>query len=540
MKKLTAILLLSASVLPAWSVTADYSSIIPRPASIELAASGKNASFQLTSKTRIVVPANDVAMMRNARFLAEYLEQITGKKLKIVTSSHKGSAINLAINPSIGNREGYKLTVGEKSIDIQGSTPAGVFYGIQTLRKSLPIPKSKKEEVAFPQVCISDAPRFAYRGAHLDCSRHFFTADSVKQYIDILALHNINKFHWHLSDDQGWRIEIKSRPRLAEIGSQRSGTQIGRNVKEFDSIPYGGFYTQEQLRDIVRYAADRNISIIPEIDMPGHMLGALAAYPEMGCQGKKYEVWKRWGVSKDVLCAGNDSVYSLVRDVLREVCDIFPSEYIHVGGDECPKDRWKKCPKCQAKIASLGLQTDSISSAEAKLQSYFMKQASDYLATRGRKTIGWDEIMEGGLAPGTLIMSWRGEKGGIKAAQLGHDVIMTPNTHLYFDFYQVENPVNEPLAANWSRPITLEKVYNYEPIPATFTPEQAAHILGLQANVWCEYIPNMRQVQYMALPRFAALSEVQWSSAPKDYADFLRRLPALQAHYTLAGYNHRR
>lgn len=352
----------------------------------------------------------------------------------------------------------------------------------------------------------------------------------------MLALHNMNRFHWHLTDDQGWRIEMKSLPELAKIGSKRAGTVIGNNTGEYDNIPYGGYYTQDEVKEIIKYASDRHITIIPEIDLPGHMQAALAAYPELGCTGGPYEVWQRWGVSDDVLCAGNDSVYVFLDKVLDEITGIFPSEYIHIGGDECPKVRWKECARCQAKIKALGLRDDKHSTAEDKLQSHVMKHAADRLASKGRKAIGWDEILEGGCDTTTVIMSWRGVQGGIKAAQAGHDAIMTPATYLYFDYKQSHDE-GEP-GAFYAAPLLLDKVYGYEPIPEDFTDEQAAHIIGVQGNTWCEYIPNFRHAQYMTLPRFAALSELQWSSAPKDFDAFLVRLSQLRKIYDAEGYNY--
>ena len=320
----------------------------------------------------------------------------------------------------------------------------------------------------------------------------------------MLALHNINRFHWHLSEDQGWRIEIKSRPELTEIGSKRAETVIGHNSGKYDGKPYGGFFTQEEAKEIVAYAAERHITVIPEIDMPGHMQAALAAYPNLGCTGGPYEVWKIWGVSEDVLCAGNDETLKFIEDVLGEIIQIFPSEYIHVGGDECPKVRWAKCPKCQARIKALGLKSDKNHTAEERLQSFIINHAEKFLNGHGRQIIGWDEILEGGLAPNATVMSWRGVAGGIEAAKQKHDVIMTPNTYLYFDYYQTKDIANEPEAIGGYVPV--ETVYNYEPMPADLTPEEQKYIIGVQANLWTEYIPTYSQVEYMELPRMAAIS----------------------------------
>lgn len=511
--------------------TASYD-VVPQPQDVVLNNDG--GTFMLTGKTVIAYTSGNEELANNAKLLKEYVRQLTDLDLKITDAVPEADAIVLSADLDSENPEAYVLTVNDKLIEINGSTPAGNFYGIQTLRKS--IPEAVKSTVAFPAVTITDEPRFAYRGAHFDVSRHFFPGDSVKSFIDMLALHNINRFHWHLTDDQGWRVEIKSRPLLTELGSKRSGTVIGHNSGEYDSIPVEGFYTQDEIKDIIQYAADRYITIIPEIDLPGHMLGALKGYPELGCTGGPYEVWQQWGVSEDVLCAGNDSTYVFIDDVLGEIADLFPGEYVHVGGDECPKVRWEECEVCQAKIKELGLVADEHGTKEEKLQSHVIHHASDFLASKGKKMIGWDETLEGGLAPGAVVMSWRGEDGGIEAARRGHDVIMTPNTYLYFDYYQTADRTDEPDAIGGYVPV--EMVYNYEPVPSVLTPEEAKHIIGVQANLWTEYMPTYSQVQYMELPRMAALSEVQWSKAPKDYKDFVRRVMKLANQYDANGYNY--
>lgn len=510
-------------------VEADYN-VIPLPQEITL--NPEKGSFHLTASTAIIYPSSQPELLNEANHLQGYIENLTGLKLAIKQAEPADNAINLSATLANDNPEAYKLTVEPQRIDIDGASAAGLFYGIQTLRKA--IPPSHQSNVTFPAVVITDSPLFAYRGAHFDVCRHFFPADSVKSFIDLLALHNINRFHWHLSDDQGWRIEIKSRPRLTEVASSRPGTIVGHSTDVFDSIPVEGYFTQDQIRDIVDYAASRHITIIPEIDLPGHMLAALTAYPHLGCTGGPYEVWRQWGVSPQVLCAGNDSTYAFIDDVLGEVADLFPGEYFHIGGDECPKTEWEKCPKCQAKIKELGIKANSHSTSEQQLQSHVMKHAGDFLASKGKKVIGWDEMLEGGLAPGDVVMSWRGEEGGIAAAKLGHDVIMTPNTYLYFDYYQTLDQDNEPEAIG--NHIPLERVYSYQPVTDAFTPEEAAHIIGVQANLWTEYIPTFAQAIYMELPRMAALSEVQWSNQPKDYDAFLDRLPAIMAHYKHNGY----
>ncbi len=533
-KLLTGALAAMAFLLPSTAAgqTADFN-IIPRLQQVNVS---NDAPFTLSAKTVISLGTNSQDMKRNANMLASYIEQATGIR-PTVGKSKNGTAIVLTIDKTIANAEGYKLDADAKQIRIAGASAAGVFYGIQTLRKSLPLVNGKASKVSIPAVHIADAPRFAYRGTHLDVSRHFVTADSVRQFIDMLALHNINRFHWHLTDDQGWRIEIKKYPLLTQIGSKRAQTVIGHNSGKYDGKPYGGFYTQKQIRDIVKYAADRYITIVPEIDLPGHMQAALAAYPDMGCTGGPYEVWQKWGVSDNVLCAGNDKTLTFIDNVLKEITQLFPSKYIHVGGDECPKTQWQKCPKCQARIKALNLEAKDGHSAEERLQSYIITHASNYLKSLGRNTIGWDEILEGGLAEGATVMSWRGESGGIAAAKQHHDVVMTPNSYLYFDYYQSLDKANEPLAIGGYLP--LETVYSYEPMPKELTADEARHIIGVQANIWTEYMPTFKQMQYMALPRLAALSEVQWSQpALKDYTSFTNRLTEFTHMYDRLGYNY--
>ena len=506
--------------------------IIPMPQEIVTA---QGNPFILKSGVKILYPEGNEKMQRNAQFLADYLKTATGKDFAIEAGTEGKNAIVLTLGTANENPESYQLKVTGDGITIASPTEAGVFYGIQSLRKSLPV--AVGADISMPAVEINDAPRFGYRGAHFDTSRHFFTVDEVKTYIDMMALHNMNRFHWHITEDQGWRLEIKKYPKLTEIGSKRTETVIGRNSGEYDGKPYGGFYTQEQAKEIVAYAAERYITVIPEIDLPGHMQAALAAYPELGCTGGPYEVWRQWGVSEDVLCAGNDQVLKFLEDVFTELIAIFPSEYIHVGGDECPKVRWEKCPKCQARIKALGLKSDDKHSKEERLQSFVINHIEKFLNDHGRQIIGWDEILEGGLAPNATVMSWRGEKGGIEAAKQKHDVIMTPNTYLYFDYYQAKDVDNEPFGIGGYLP--LERVYSYEPMPASLTPEEQKYIKGVQANLWTEYIATFPHAQYMVLPRWAALCEIQWSSPEKkNYADFLSRLPQLIKWYDAEGYNY--
>ncbi len=513
------------------TLNSDYE-IIPKPLDVNCKG---DASFLLKDGVAVIYPENNRKMQDNAEFLVDYVERQTGVKL----TSHAGmpvdGAICLTLDLSDDNAEAYKLIVNDKRVCISGASEAGVFYGIQTLRKSLPV--AQDINVNLSAVEIYDKPRFAYRGAMLDVARHFYTVDEVKTFIDMLALHNINRFHWHLTDDQGWRIEIKKYPKLMSVASERKETVVGRWYSGiYDGKSYGGYYTQDELRDVIDYAAKRHITIIPEVDLPGHMQAALTAYPELGCTGGPYEVRTIWGVSQDVLCVGNDFTLQFVKDVLSEVADIFPSEYIHIGGDECPKVRWEKCPKCQERIKSLGLKSDAKHTKEQRLQSYMIQEAAKYLKEKGKRIIGWTEILEGGLVPDATLMSWIGESGGIEAAHQHHDVIMTPNTYLYFDYYQSKKVEDEPLAIGGYLPI--EKTYNYEPMPKELTKEEQQYIKGVQANLWTEYIPVFSQVQYMVLPRLGAAAEVQWTDpSKKDYKDFLRRVPHLVAVYDCYGWN---
>ena len=505
--------------------------VIPLPQEIN---PNNQTSFTLTASAAISYPKGNTRLENVANLLAGYIESSTGNKLK-VGAGESASGINLVIDKAIANKEGYVLTISSEGIRIAGATEAGVFYGVQTLRKSIPASKGKKN-VEFAGVTITDAPRFGYRGMMLDVSRHFMPADSVKCYIDMLALHNVNRLHFHLTDDQGWRIEIKKYPKLTEIGSKRKETVIGRNSGVYDGKPYSGYYTQDELRDLVNYAQERFITIVPEIDLPGHQQAALSSYPELGCTGGPYEVWTQWGVSDNVICAGNDQAMQFLEDVLAEVIAIFPSEYIHIGGDECPKTVWEKCPKCQARINAQGIKADQHHSAEAYLQSYVISRMEKFVESKGRHIIGWDEILEGGLAPNATVMSWRGMEGGIQAAQQHHDVIMTPSSHVYFDHYQSTDTDLEPLAIGGFS--SLERVYSFEPVPDILKEEEKKYIIGAQANLWREYISTYSHALYMTLPRLAALSEVQWTSKEKkDYQSFLNRCAKLTDHYTLNGYN---
>jgi hexosaminidase len=422
--------------------------------------------------------------------------------------------------------EGYKLEVKKDIILIRARTAAGAFYAIQTLRQLFPAQfyrEAVTKQIEWGASCcvINDEPRFEYRGLHLDVGRHFFNTTFIKRYIDLLAMHKLNTFHWHLTEDQGWRIEIKKHPELQKISACRKETLVGHysdKPAKYDGEQYCGFYTQEEVKDIIQYAQKRFVTIIPEIEMPGHAQAALAAYPELGCTGGPYESATSWGVFNEVFCAGNEKTFDFLDDVLKEVCALFPGAYVHVGGDECPKERWKSCPKCQKRIQDEKLKD------EHALQSYFIGRAEKMLAKYGKKLIGWDEILEGGLAPTATVMSWRGTEGGIAAAKLHHDVIMSPTTYVYFDYYQAD-PATEPLAIGGYLP--LEKVYEYEPITSELTKEEAVYIKGVQANLWTEYISSPSYAEYMAYPRACALAEIAWTAKDKrDWTQFKSRLTA--------------
>ena len=500
--------------------------IIPLPKEMKM----KKGAFQLTPETKIIIAQDNNEVKSVATYLTELIAPATGFIPEIVSGQiQENNSIFLSINNEISAEKGvYRLVVSDSDITIEAPESIGLFYGVQSLRQLLPaeiesLSLQSGIEWVVPGVEIFDEPEFQYRGLHLDVARHFFPVSFIKKYIDLLALHKMNKFHWHLTEDQGWRLEIKKYPKLQSIASQRKETLVGHGGStpfEYDGKPYGGYYTQEEAREIVEYAAERFITVIPEIEMPGHARAALAAYPHLGCTGGPYEVARRWGVFEDVYCAGNEKTFEFLEDVLLEVMDIFPSEYIHIGGDECPKTRWEECPKCQKRINDEGLKN------EHELQSYFIARMEDFLNDHGRQIIGWDEILEGGLAPGATVMSWRGEAGGIEAAKMGHDVIMTPNSHMYLDHYQ-NDPSEEPLAIGGFLP--LKKVYSYNPVPDVLTGEEADHVLGAQGNVWTEYMKTSEHVEYMAYPRAIALSEVVWTPAEKrDFGDFLRRL---ENHY---------
>ncbi len=484
--------------------------LIPQPRNVEM----DKGNFILNKQT--VIQADPT--MFEAQYLQQAIKQQTGLDLIILPAASNVSKITLSFDldgpAASGITEPYELTVSNNAIVIKAEYNQGFFYGIQTLLQL--IPSEKKNEVKLPSLQINDAPKYKWRGMHLDCARHFFPVSFVKKYIDYLAMYKFNTFHWHLTDDQGWRIEIKKYPKLTEVGAWRNGSMVGHyNDQTYDSIRYGGFYTQEQIREVVAYATQRHITVVPEIEMPGHAVAALAAYPQYSCTGGPFEVGKQWGVLDDVFCP-KEETFTFLQDVLAEVITLFPSEYIHIGGDECPKTRWKACPNCQGLIKEKGLKD------EHELQSYFVQRIEKFVNSKDRKIIGWDEILEGGLAPNAAVMSWRGTEGGIAAAKQKHYVVMSPGSHCYFDHYQGD-PKTEPLAIGGFT--SVGKVYSFEPTPKELSADEAKYILGAQANLWSEYIETPEKAEYMIFPRMIALSEVLWgTSKPSNFEDFKNRL----------------
>ncbi len=508
--------------------------IIPVPAEVK---TGKGF-FHIDKNTNIVLEGS--GLEKNAAILNDYLQPFLGFKLNITKKHNPTNSIRLNYERFDNKYPGaYNVAIDNKGIYIAGDNEAGVFYGMQTLLQILEQSTSKKRTVNYgqliiPQLTINDYPRFSYRGMHLDVGRHFYPVSFIKKYLDYMAAYKYNTFHWHLTEDQGWRIEIKKYPKLTEVGGFRNGTVIGRYPgKGNDSIRYGGFYTQKQIKEIVKYAADRYIDVIPEIELPGHSSAAIAAYPQLSCfpdedtkikPGTPWagssigkQVQQTWGVFEDVFCP-SEFTFTFLENVIDEVMTLFPSKYIHIGGDECPKEAWKKSEFCQQLIKDKNLKD------EHGLQSYFIQRIEKYINSKGKKIIGWDEILEGGLAPNAIVMSWRGEEGGIEAAKQKHDVIMTPGSHCYLDHSQTKNEDSVTIGGY----LPLEKVYSYEPVPAVLNNEQAKYVLGAQGNVWSEYMKNTSKVEYMIFPRMIALSEVLWSQKEKkDWKDFERRLPVI-------------
>lgn len=551
MRKLTVCFALSFLALTASAQTVQ---LIPQPSSVKQPKTA--ARLTINAATVLVLEGSDLG--QPAQFLNDYLEQYYQLRLSIVTTTSSKNAIRLNYERMDNALPGaYRMNIDEKGVYIAGDNDAGVFYGVQTLIQLLPVPDPKLRTSAVkttvPYISIEDAPRFAYRGMHLDVGRHFLPISFVKKYIDYLALHKFNTFHWHLTEDQGWRIEIKKYPELTRMGAWRNGTIIGRYPGTGnDNIPHGGYYTQQEIKEVVQYARNRYIDVIPEIEMPGHSSAAIAAYNWLSCfpekptstpehmlaeRTKKIQhkggvkfTQETWGVFDDVFCAGKESTFTFLQDVIDEVTTLFPSKYFHIGGDECPKTHWKQCEACQQRMKENNLRD------EHELQSYFVQRIEKYLNSKGKKLIGWDEILEGGLAPNAVVMSWRGESGGIEAAKQKHGVIMTPGNPVYFDHSQSEN--EDSVTIGGYNPI--EKVYAWDPVPAELSAEEGKYILGAQANLWTEYIDNPRKVEYMIFPRMAALSEVLWSKKEnRNWAAFEKKLPVEFNRYELwkAGYS---
>ena len=496
-------------------------------------------TFRLTSDAEVVLLFDDERLAGVTAALNEVLMPLFGRGPRV---RHADKAADHAVNVTRDETrpaEAYRLFVTPCRIDIVAGGAQGAFYAVQTLRQLLPTAAYEADDVRaveLPVVTIEDKPCLGYRGMMLDVGRHFFTVDEVKEALDIMALHKLNVFHWHLTDDQGWRIEIRKYPKLTEIGSVRSRTLIGRDPGgtydencKFDETPYGGYYTQDEIRDVVNYAAERFITVIPEIEFPGHAVGALASYPWLGCTGEQYDVRQTWDIDDRVFCIGKETTFEFIEGVLEEVLELFPSEYIHIGGDECPTVMWKKCPHCKARMKAERLKRPR------RLQNYATARVEKFLNAHGRRLIGWDEILEGDVTPTATIMSWRGAEGGIKAAKMGNHAIMAPTTHCYLDYYQTRDTAGEPLAIGGYLPV--EKVYSLDPYEMLTADEQRC-ILGVQANLWTEYIAMWPHAEYMLLPRLSALAEVGWSLDRKDYGDYLRRVRRLAKIYDACGYNY--
>ncbi len=519
MRNLSFLLLL---VLFSTGSIAQQVSIIPKPVSLKR----NTGSFRLNSSTLLVVPQE--SDRKSADFLNTYLKEIYGFSLKISEAGTQNSII-LFTKKLSDSSEAYTLDVSAANITIRGDSPAGTFYGMQSLIQLLPVEKAAS--LSIPSVSIKDQPRFSYRGLHLDVGRHMFPLAFIKKYIDYIALHKLNYFHWHLTEDQGWRIEIKKYPGLTQTGGYRDGTIIGRHPGTGNTGKrYGGFYTQEEVKEVVKYASDRHINVIPEIEMPGHASAALASYPFLGCPGTgPFKVEQSWGVHEDIFCAGQETTFEFLQNVLDEVIPLFPSKYVHIGGDEAPKDNWKICSLCQKRIKDENLKD------EHELQSYFVQRMEKYINGKGKTMIGWDEILEGGLAPNAIVMSWRGEAGGIEAAKQNHKVIMTPGNYVYFDHAQSTREDSLTIGGY----TTVQETYSYEPVPKELDAEQGKFVMGAQANVWTEYMSNPSKVEYHLFPRLSALSEVLWSpKESRSWTDFEPRLLTHFKRYDLWGANY--
>jgi len=506
-------------------------SIIPKPLHLKVL----EGNFTITNKTKII---SSKELIGTADYLSSLLSKALDGEIEIADTEFLSvNNISLIIDKNISGDEEYNLLIENNKILISGKTERGIFYGIQTLRQMLPAAIESSSinlsKIQVKNVSINDKPQYKYRGMHLDVGRHLFSVDFIKKYIDLIAMHKMNVFHWHLTEDQGWRIEIKKYSKLTEVGSIRAETIIGKQTndnKNYDGKVYGGYYTQQDIKEIVAYAQQQFVEIIPEIEMPGHSLAALASYPWLGCEDKDYKVGTKWGVYDDVYCP-SEKTFKFLEDVIDEVVELFPSKYIHIGGDECPKKAWKESKLAQDLIKKEGLKD------EHELQSYFITRMEKYINNKGKQIIGWDEILEGGLAPNATVMSWRGESGGIEAAEQNHYVVMTPGNYCYFDHYQSKKKKKEPLAIGGYTPV--KEVYEYNPIPEKLSKDKAKYILGAQANVWTEYITTSEQVEYMILPRMSALSEVLWTPEEgKNWGDFKKRMNVFKKRYDALGLNY--
>ncbi|WP_195280569.1 beta-N-acetylhexosaminidase [Parabacteroides johnsonii] len=506
-----------------------YYGVVPKPNVMELGQGG----FDLSRRTKFCLLDKDTLLRYSIENFNVIIEKSIGEKLDIIVSD---KPVNRSINISLDSEleeEAYRLQIRSNRIDIVGGTAKGVFYALQTMQQLVPssvLEGKQADRIELPEIKITDKPYFKYRGAMLDVGRYYFEPEEIKQFIDVLAMHKMNVFHWHLTEDYGWRIEIKKYPNLTKVGSIREKSpyrmERGKPI-QFDNKPHGGFYTQEEIRDIVKYAAERFITIIPEIELPGHATAALASYPHLGCKGKDYKVETIWRVTDEAFCVGRESTFEFLDNVFTEVVDLFPSEYVHIGGDECRKVRWKECPMCQKRIKDEHLKD------EIELQSYFVKRVEKILQSKGKKIIGWDEILEGGVSPTATVMSWRGVEGGIEAAKKGNHVIMAPSSYCYLDFYQSKDMLKEPLSIGGYLPI--DSVYSFDPLEG-LTAEESNYIEGVQANIWTAFMDTTEIVYYMTLPRLAAVAEVAWSYRKGEtltYSDFKHRMADFRVLYDI-------
>jgi len=511
-------------------------SIIPQPTSIKI----KPGYIYLKKIKGIMIIENSERLVNIATIFKKFLYPISNLEI-LPWDKNSDKYLKIIIRNNNIKKNGYNLTIGaESGVVLEASTEQGLYYGFQTFRQLAPIELEKKESsdtIKIRNCSIEDSPKFQYRGMHLDVSRHFFDIDFIKTYIDMIALHKMNFFHWHLTDDNGWRIEIEQYPDLSKKSAYRVDRE-GQPWRDWEPIlpgekpTYGGFYSKDEIKEVVQYASEKYVTIIPEIEMPAHTSAVFAAYPELSCKGKRLNVVPgSYWPTIDIFCAGNDSVFSFLKNILTEVIELFPGEYIHIGGDEADKTFWKTCRKCQKRIHEENLKN------EKELQSYFIKRIEKFILKKNKKLVGWDEILEGGLAPSATVMSWRGTKGGVEAAKAGHNVIMCPTSHCYFDYYQTEKDETNKTAFDGYIP--LEKVYSFNPVPKELSNKEAKHILGGQGNLWTEFVKTPERAQHRVLPRMTALSEVLWAgSNTNSYKNFFRRLQYLEKRFKILNWNH--